>query len=265
MRIPIPEDTAAEVLFQHDHTCCICQERGRHVQIHHIDEDPTNNDPMNLAVCCTECHNDTMIRGGFGRKLGAQEVRVYRNDWVRRVAERRRRADQLLLEKQVGIQGDTVAGATEWQPPSDMALYTFVDSIPGIMKKAYELAQPEWDKGATGTVTNATYAVIDVVQQVWVQLAAWYPPNHFGKPATQYFSELLASRFEFRRALMEPEGPRTAGTMIRPMVAYGVLLDAQEAVVLTVHLLLLFREQRQGFDIDDWEKQFRSATSTYNQ
>jgi hypothetical protein len=28
MRISIPEDTAAEVLFQYDHTCCICQERG---------------------------------------------------------------------------------------------------------------------------------------------------------------------------------------------------------------------------------------------
>jgi hypothetical protein len=63
---------------------------------------------------------------------------------------------------------------------------------------------------------------------------------------------------------MEPEGPGTAGTMIRPMVAYGVLLDTQEAVVLTVRLLLLFRQCEEYFDIENWEAKFKLATSTYN-
>src|SRR6266487_675808 len=50
-RIPIPSETAASVLFRSDRTCCICRERGKPNQIHHIDEDPANNDPANLACC----------------------------------------------------------------------------------------------------------------------------------------------------------------------------------------------------------------------
>ncbi len=97
---------------------------------------------------------------------------------------------------------------------------------------------------------------------MWVQLAAWYPPNHFGqKPAAQYFSDFIASRFEFRYALIEPEGARTAGTMIHPMVAYGVLLDAQDAIVLTVRLLFLFKGPI--FDTEEWREKWIAARQGY--
>jgi hypothetical protein len=221
-RVPIPEDVAAKVLYLHDHTCCICQERGRHVQIHHIDEDPANNDAANLAVLCTECHNDTMIRGGFGKKLHAAEVRLYRDEWIQRVQMRKGEADRLTIQSILGRK--EVAETRDWEPPSDIALYTYLQSIPDIMANAYALSQKNWEKGG-GVATQATYQVIDVVEQIWIQLSAWYPPNHFGKPAPEYFNEFVGSRFEFRRALMEPEGPGTAGTMIRPMVAYGVFLQ----------------------------------------
>ena len=45
----IPEDVAATVLFESDRTCCVCRER-RPAQLHHIDEDPANNEvPLRLA------------------------------------------------------------------------------------------------------------------------------------------------------------------------------------------------------------------------
>jgi hypothetical protein len=264
-RVPIPEDIAAEVLFRHAHTCCVCNERGKYVQIHHIDDDPSNNVEANLAVLCMQDHGDTQVIGGFGRKLGPREVIKYRDDWIRRVEERRRAADELAVQNVQGKEESIRSSTTEWTPPSDIALYTLVQNIPGIMKTAYDLAKPEWNKGATNTVTQATYQVIDVVEQLWNQISAWYPPNHFGKPSAQYFSEFLASRFQFRRALLEPNGPGTAGTMIRPMVAYGALLDAQQALVLTVRLLLLFSEQEVGFDINECNRRFDSATDDYNQ
>lgn len=68
-------------MFSADRTCCICRQRGRPVQIHHIDTDPSNNDIVNLAVLCTDCHNDTQLKGGFGRQLDAHQVRLYRDDW----------------------------------------------------------------------------------------------------------------------------------------------------------------------------------------
>ena len=67
--IQIPTENAAKVLFFSDRTCCVCNIPGKPVQIHHIDENPSNNLIDNLCVLCLDCHNDTMIKGGFGRKL----------------------------------------------------------------------------------------------------------------------------------------------------------------------------------------------------
>jgi tetratricopeptide (TPR) repeat protein len=64
------------------------------VQLHHIDEDPTNNAPENLATLCLECHRDTQVSGGFDRKLDAEQIVLYRDDWNRTVAARRAPHDQ---------------------------------------------------------------------------------------------------------------------------------------------------------------------------
>ncbi len=88
-RIEIPRDIEAQVQFLSDRTCCVCRVKGKPFQIHHIDEDPANNDPQNLAVLCLECHNETQIRGGFGRKLNANQIILYRDDWLTQVAKSR--------------------------------------------------------------------------------------------------------------------------------------------------------------------------------
>jgi hypothetical protein len=76
------------------------------------------------------------------RPKQAQEVRKYRDDWLRRVAKRRERADELAVQRQaVPTEVGKSADSTTWQPPSEIALYTFVQSIPDIMKTAYRLAQ----------------------------------------------------------------------------------------------------------------------------
>lgn len=89
IRVEIPRATEAQVQFASDRTCCVCRIKGKPFQIHHIDENPANNDPKNLAVLCLECHNETQIRGGFGRKLNADQVTLYRDDWLIQVAKTR--------------------------------------------------------------------------------------------------------------------------------------------------------------------------------
>ena len=88
-RISIPIETAAKVLFLSDRTCCVCREEGKKVQIHHIDENSANNEIDNLSVLCFECHTETMIRGGFHRKLDADQIILYRNDWLNIIARKR--------------------------------------------------------------------------------------------------------------------------------------------------------------------------------
>jgi hypothetical protein len=264
MRPPIPEEIAAKVLFHHDRTCCVCRERGKRVQIHHIDENPSNNDPRNLAALCFDCHDQTQIKGGFGRGLNPAQITTYRDDWEKRVAENRERADQLLLDKQIGVINTATAKRTTWTPPSKLELTAYVESIPDTMKKAYEVAQPEWDKGATNVVAQATYQVTAVAERLWIGLSAWYPPKHFeGKEPTEFVGEFLRQRYDLRHSLMEPEGIGTGGSMMRPMVAYGVLLDLQELIVLSVRMLLTFVQPDTGISLDDWVNRFRTATNSY--
>jgi HNH endonuclease len=89
VRVPIPPDQADDLLFRSDRTCCVCRVPGKPIQIHHINDDPSDNRPSNLAVLCVVCHDQTQITGGFGRKLNAGQVTRYRNDWLALVEARR--------------------------------------------------------------------------------------------------------------------------------------------------------------------------------
>jgi hypothetical protein len=89
LRVAIPPELAAQVLFLSDRTCCVCRIRGKPVQVHHIDDDPSHNELNNLAVLCFDCHRDTQLRGGFDRKLDAEQIILYREDWNRLVGRSR--------------------------------------------------------------------------------------------------------------------------------------------------------------------------------
>lgn len=101
-RKDIPKEVAAKVLFLADRTCCVCRQKGKPIQIHHIDENPSNNHQSNLAVLCFECHHDTQVKGGFDRKLDADTVILYRNDWTRLVERKRSVADEVRRNPEEG-------------------------------------------------------------------------------------------------------------------------------------------------------------------
>jgi hypothetical protein len=53
-RPPVPDRIAQQVLKEYNHRCASC---GVAVpQLHHIDENPSNNDPQNLLPLCPNCH-----------------------------------------------------------------------------------------------------------------------------------------------------------------------------------------------------------------
>jgi hypothetical protein len=94
-RTPIPEEVSDQLLFATDYTCCICRRPDRPLQIHHIDEDPSNNDISNLAVLCLDCHHKTQVHGGFGKRYTPGVVCKYREDWLRTVGTKRARQTRL--------------------------------------------------------------------------------------------------------------------------------------------------------------------------
>jgi hypothetical protein len=89
VRIAIPKAVADQVIFDADMSCCVCRERGHH--IHHIDEDPSNNDLNNLALLCFKHHDEVTATGGLARRLTPSLVAKYRDHWCREVKSRRER------------------------------------------------------------------------------------------------------------------------------------------------------------------------------
>ena len=100
-RIPIPKALATKVMLAADSTCCVCRENGKAVQIHHIDGKPSNNTFKNLVVLCLEHHNQTQMSGGFGRKLDASLVTLYREEWFKDLKWRRAQANERAVTKVV--------------------------------------------------------------------------------------------------------------------------------------------------------------------
>lgn len=77
----IPQTTADKLMFANDHTCCICRVKGKHVQIHHIDGDNSNNAWGNLAVLCLDCHSKATGDEGLGRSITVGEIKEYKKTW----------------------------------------------------------------------------------------------------------------------------------------------------------------------------------------
>src|ERR1051326_3314497 len=53
-RPSIPTKTKQQVLSEFNHRCSICG--ADRPQLHHIDENPENNDPLNIIPLCPNCH-----------------------------------------------------------------------------------------------------------------------------------------------------------------------------------------------------------------
>jgi hypothetical protein len=102
-RKKIPRKIEAEILFRNDRTCCICRDSKKGVQIHHIDENPDNNIPSNLAVVCTDDHNKIHKWGGITKGISPILLKRYKLDWESTIRERR--TQQLdPLKSSIGIE-----------------------------------------------------------------------------------------------------------------------------------------------------------------
>lgn len=80
MRKSIPKGIESEILFLNRHTCCVCHVKEKDVQIHHIDEDNSNNDVLNLAVLCLDCHSKVTGRRGLGKSYSVLELTRYKRE-----------------------------------------------------------------------------------------------------------------------------------------------------------------------------------------
>jgi|GEM_PF-778456 len=249
-RKSIPPPLAAEILYMSNRTCCVCTEPGKPVQIHHIDEEPSNNSVANLAVLCLHCHEETQKTGGFGRKLDSAQVFKFREEWLIRVNRRRSKADEdsikAVLEKDTGIQ-------------KAIPLRDYVPMLPELLKHAYSNARDGW-AGTSADMLNASYYVADVLEGMLVYLASFYPDGHFdGRDARDYISEVVSVRYSWHRHHLEPKGAGPGGTVIAPMVAMNVISDLRSMVDDMVSSLAGDPRNYSKFNFLEWRAKWESA------
>ena len=246
-RRPISPKASAAALFAAARTCCVCQVAGRTIQIHHIDDDPANNEPGNFAVLCLECHNETQVRGGFGRGLTAPVVRQYRDDWLARVRKRRADADALA------VQAMTAAGlrfpeaspsSAAWRPdpdsiqlPSQAGLAEFVRILPDLRRRAYLLMYAK--RPITPLDTAQGYLeVTAVLEHALATLLAYYPDNHFSEGEPAYFvSAMLAERTHWHYLRTSSQGVGRSGSLAQVWAAIGIVQDLERLITETVSSL----------------------------
>jgi hypothetical protein len=235
----------------------VCRERGKPIQIHHIDDNPANNDALNLAVLCFDCHDDTQIRGGFGRKLDAAQVIQYRDDWNNRVDQRRNAADTIAAAGQAGHVQPPFEQTRRNRLPEPRQLTNYVRTLPAILRDVYARSKPKWDSGVTQVMNEGSRDVVDVLEQILVTLAEWYPPGHFGgRTPRDYMNAMTASRYVWHRAHLEPNGSGTGGTIVRTITGGCVMDDLEEMVSDMVSSLA---DHLDDFEFADWRAEWNSA------
>jgi hypothetical protein len=268
LRIQIPDDIAAEILFLSDRTCCVCNTRGKPIQIHHIDENPANNLIENLAVLCLDCHDLTMIKGGFGRKLDANQIFRYRVEWLGRVKGRKEKADKIASIQTVNSSTKPVIVNTESvETDYDFLNYkTYEDSsilkeylgkILVIHEAQLIIAQSKWDSGVTKTMNQGYYDMIDFYEEVLIELSTFYPKGHFNKQTpNKYFNELISSRFLWHRLILEPYGVGKGGTIVTTMTGCNVMEDLKIMIVEIVDSLVFPYEIEEQIDLTKWRNEW---------
>ena len=72
IREAIPKAVKEQVLDEYKHRCAICN--GDRPQLHHIDENPSNNNILNLIPLCPNCHLRDQHNPTAGIEIGRIEL-----------------------------------------------------------------------------------------------------------------------------------------------------------------------------------------------
>jgi len=86
-RASVSETTRLEVISKCNNRCCICQ--TPFIVIHHLDEDPSNNELDNLAALCPNCHSQAHSSNQLTANLTAPRIAVLRDKWYEYCDNRR--------------------------------------------------------------------------------------------------------------------------------------------------------------------------------
>lgn len=234
MRKKIADEICDLLLFECNRTCCICMLPGKDVQIHHIDQNSSNNTYENLIVLCLDCHSNVHKKGGFGRNWTEGQLQQNKEEWKERVRNRKQDADKLAsIESVTGTihQPHVDPEDMEYRSIDDPLLGRYLEEILIIHQAQKKVAQLSFDTGIIMDTNLACDRLVDFYETVLVELATFYPKGHFqNKHPKIFFSEQIAARAVFQGYTLRPEEGGFFPSMHRQFMIYRYMLDVRKMV-----------------------------------
>ena len=263
-RTSMPKKLEAEVRWLSDDTCCICRERGKGIQIHHINEDPSDHSIENLAVICPDCHDKAHKTGGFTRKLDAHFVTLCRDKLLEAVAWQRDEVNNREVERQVGKNGRSEHPKDrEQNKVQHIQLNEFprgyIDSLPKFKSDLLQQIKEQKSDGTTRDIIEANSHYANALKGILVTLATFYSPEHFKDQSPhEFFSEIISARDRFHVIVAEPGGPHTVGTISGISRGLGRIRDIENLIEAMVYGLYPMIGNDYGA-YEDWQELWRDS------
>lgn len=86
-RVRIPRKIKHDVLYESAYVCVLCQTSG--CQIHHIDQDHSNNKITNLVALCLTHHGEAHTKREMGQNLTPDSLKSAKQKWLTTVENNR--------------------------------------------------------------------------------------------------------------------------------------------------------------------------------
>jgi len=240
-----------------DYTCCVCRERGKTLQIHHIDENPSNIVFGNLSTLCVDCHAKTQIKSGFGEKITAESVIAYRDEWLNQLDLRRNMVIKMAVKRSInkaGLSKQVEQCQSDSVEPAalEVSASEYITSIPTYKKALLNQAKPNWNSGDTKVMVQQSYDYIDSLKGILVVLSRYCSPKKFeNKKPQQYFSEIIASRFRWHKITLDPlESDTEAGDQTVDILCGARVMADIEIMIENLAMGLVANDDQ--FDSESW-------------
>jgi len=255
LRTSIPSNLVEDVMYSSDHTCCVCRERGKTVQIHHVDENPSNIVFGNLSVLCTDCHAKTQIKSAFGDKISADTVIAKRDEWLDLLDLRKKVAIEMAVTQSVNKAGLSKQVEQCLLQPLQLSLLEktaahYINTLPAFKKALLNQAQPNWDRGEEAVMLQQSYDYIDALKGILMVLARYCSPKRFEtKKPQEYFSELISSRFKWHKITIDPLVSDSENQLLDIMCGTRVMADVE---MMIENMVMGIAVTDSEFNADSW-------------
>jgi hypothetical protein len=111
-RPAIPKKLLLQVIYESAFKCVVCQSEG--CQIHHIDQDRTNNVESNLVALCPSHHGEAHTKRDHSRNLDPPALLYAKAQWTSVVREHREKCATVIGQRESVGESSILATGITW-------------------------------------------------------------------------------------------------------------------------------------------------------